>query len=60
MVRVSEQTRAPAAAIATACGSSIGKVVNEALETVEFWRQTRDSLVRHPQTLQEEPAAGAP
>ena len=58
-VRVSEQTRARAAALAAARGSSIGEVVDEALEaleTAEFWQQTRAALVRHPQALQEDAA----
>jgi len=41
-LRVSEATRARAAALAAQRGSSIGDVVNEALEALEaaeFWRQ---------------------
>lgn len=57
-VRVSEETRARAAALAARRGSSIGDVVDEALEvleTAEFWRQTREALARHPQALEEDP-----
>lgn len=58
-VRVSEATRARAAAIARRRGRSIGEVVDDALdalETAEFWRQTREALARHPQALDEDPA----
>lgn len=57
-VRVSEETRARAAALAAQRGSSIGEVVDEALEaleTAEFWRKTREALARHPQALEEDP-----
>lgn len=50
-VRVSEATRARAAAIAARRGSSIGEVVDDALdayETAEFWRQTQEALAKHP------------
>lgn len=46
-VRVSEQTRARAAALAAERGSSIGEVVDAALdayETAEFWRRTVQRL----------------
>lgn len=58
-VRVSESTRARAAAIATASGESIGEVVDKALdayEDAEFWRQTREALSHHPDALAEDPA----
>lgn len=58
-VRVSESTRARAAAIATASGQSIGEIVEKALdayEDAEFWRQTREALDRHPDSLAEDPA----
>lgn len=58
-VRVSESTRARAAAIAAVTGNSIGEVVERALaayETAEFWRQTREALARHPAALDEDPA----
>jgi hypothetical protein len=57
-VRVSEQTRARAAALAARRGSSIGDVVDdalEALETAEFWRKTQEALRRHPVELDEDP-----
>jgi len=57
-LRVSEATRARAAALAAQRGSSIGDVVNEALEALEaaeFWRQTREALARHPRALEEDP-----
>lgn len=60
-VRVSEATRARAAALAAPRpqrGSSIGEVVNdalEALETAEFWRKTQEALRRHPVELDEDP-----
>lgn len=56
-LRVSEETRARAAALASERGSSIGAVVDAALEALErgdFWRQTRDALERHPQHAQPE------
>lgn len=46
-LRVSEATRARAAAIAAATGVSIGTAVDNALdayERAEFWRQTREAL----------------
>lgn len=46
-VRVSEDTRARAAALASDAGTSIGEVVDRALqayERAEFWRQTREAL----------------
>ena len=57
-VRVSEATRARAAAIAARRGRSIGEVVDEALEAyerAEFWRQTQEALATHPQSLDEDP-----
>ena len=48
-MRVSESTRARAAALAAQSGSSIGEVVERALEAyekAEFWRQTREALTR--------------
>jgi len=48
-VRVSEATRERAASIPRRTGSSIGDVVDRALdayETAEFWRQTREALER--------------
>jgi len=57
-VRVSEETRARAASLAAQRGSSIGQVVDEALEaleTAEFWRKTREALARHPVELDEDP-----
>lgn len=53
-MRVSEATRARAAALAAERGSSIGEVVDAALEVLEkeeFWRQTRDALAKHPVEL---------
>ena len=50
-LRVSETTRAHAAALAARSGKSIGQVVAEALdalETAEFWRATREALQRPP------------
>ena len=58
-VRVSEATRARAAAIAYVTGATIGEVVEKALdayEQAEFWRQTRDALARHPDALVTDPA----
>lgn len=58
-VRVSEATRARAAALAAARGTSIGVVVDEALEALErdeFWRQTRAALGAHPVELDDDPA----
>lgn len=58
-VRVSEHTRARAAALAAQRGSSIGEVVDaalEALETAEFWRKTQEALRRHPVELDEDSA----
>jgi predicted transcriptional regulator len=58
-VRVSEATRARAAALAAADGSSIGDVVDRALdayEEAEFWRQTQQALIRHADALDEDPA----
>ena len=58
-VRVSEATRARAAALAASRGRSIGEVVDEALEaleTAEFWRKTQEALMRHPVELDEDPA----
>jgi len=58
-VRVSEATRARAAAIAARRGSSIGDVVGDALdayERAEFWRQTQEALARHPESLDEDEA----
>jgi hypothetical protein len=58
-VRVSEATRARAAALASERDRSIGQIVEEALdalETAEFWRKTREALARHPRALQEDPA----
>ena len=57
-VRVSEATRARAAALAATRGRSIGEVVDEALEaleTAEFWRKTQEALRRHPVELDEDP-----
>jgi len=58
-VRVSEATRARAAALAASRGRSIGEVVDEALEaleTAEFWRKTQEALRRRPVELDEDPA----
>ena len=58
-VRVSETTRARAAALAADGGVSIGEVVDQALdayETVRFWRQTHEALARHPDALAADPA----
>jgi hypothetical protein len=54
-LRVSKETRKRAAALAAERGRSIGGVVDEALETAEFWRKTREALARHPQALEEDP-----
>ncbi|MGI8536430.1 MAG: hypothetical protein ACR2K2_07990 [Mycobacteriales bacterium] len=57
-VRVSEATRARAAALAAERGRSIGDVVDEALEALEkedFWRRTKEALARHPVELDEDP-----
>lgn len=56
-LRVSEQTRARAAALAGERGRSIGEVVEEALvalETADFWRKTQEALIRHPVELDED------
>jgi hypothetical protein len=53
-VRVSESTRARAAALAAERGSSIGEVVDAALgalEKEEFWRQTHEALAKRPTEL---------
>lgn len=53
-MRVTEATRARAAAIASGTGATIGEVVAKALdayEEAEFWRRTRDALARHPDAL---------
>ena len=58
-LRVTESTRAHAAAIAAAEGASIGAVVEKALqayETAEFWRQTRHALAAHPDALTDDVA----
>ena len=58
-VRVSETTRARAAALAALAGSSIGDVVDKALDAYEeaaFWRQTHQALAAHPDALDEDPA----
>jgi len=58
-VRVSESTRARAAALAAEAAVSIGEVVDQALdayETVRFWRQTHEALARHPDALAADPA----
>lgn len=58
-VRVSEETRARAAAIASANGTSIGEVVDKALdayERAEFWRRTEAALAGHPGALEQDPA----
>jgi len=58
-LRVTESTRARAAAIAARRGTTIGAVVDEALdayEKAEFWRQTREALARHPAALAEDQA----
>lgn len=46
-LRVSESTRARASRLAASSGSSIGDVVEQALDTYEralFWEQTRRAL----------------
>ena len=56
-VRVSEETRARAAALAADRGSSIGEVVTEALEALEkadFWRKTQEALRRRPTEVDED------
>lgn len=58
-VRVSEATRARAAALASAKGRSIGELVDQALdayEEAEFWRQTQEALIRNANALDEDPA----
>jgi len=58
-VRVSEATRARAAALASERDRSIGQIVEEALdalEAAEFWRKTREALAAHPQALEVDPA----
>lgn len=58
-LRVSDETRARAASIAARSGSSIGDVVDRALdafEAAEFWRQTREALAHNPDALDPEPA----
>jgi hypothetical protein len=57
-VRVTETTRARAAAIASATGATIGEVVDRALdayEEAEFWRKTREALASHPDALTPDP-----
>jgi hypothetical protein len=44
-------------AIAARRGSSIGEVVDDALdayETAEFWRQTQEALAKHPDSTRDE------
>ncbi len=58
-VLVSEATRARAAALASQRGTSIGEVVDDALdayEKAEFWRKTQDALARQPVERDEDPA----
>jgi predicted transcriptional regulator len=57
-VRVSEGTRARAAALAAERGSSIGEVVDAALdayETAQFWRRTQEALAKHPEAGEADP-----
>ena len=58
-IRVSEDTKARAAALVPAAGASLGEVVSvalAALEEAEFWRQTREALAAHPEGGQVDPA----
>lgn len=58
-LRVSESTRLRAAALARQSASSIGEVVEHALdayERSEFWRQTREALTRGGSSGDEDPA----
>jgi hypothetical protein len=58
-LRVTETTRARAAAIAAATGTTIGEVVERALDAYEesaFWRRTREALARHADALVADPA----
>lgn len=58
-VRVSEATRARAAALAAKHNRPIGQIVDEALDAydkAEFWRNNQDALARHPVELDEDPA----
>lgn len=57
-LRVSENTRARAAALAARTGSSMGDVVDRALdeyERAEFWRQTREALARQDNEVDVDP-----
>lgn len=48
-VRVTESTRARAASIASASGTTIGAVIDRALDTYEeklFWMQTQQALTQ--------------
>lgn len=58
-LRVSQATRARAAALAQQTGSTIGELVERALdvyETADFWRQTQEALAQHQQALSPDPA----
>lgn len=58
-LRVTEATRARAAAIAADERTSIGEIVEKALDAYEraaFWRQTRAALSAHPDALAEDTA----
>jgi surface antigen len=50
-VRVTQETRERAAALARATGVTIGQVIEHALEAYEtqrFWEQTREALAEAP------------
>ena len=58
-LRVSDATRARAAALAREPGSTIGDLVEQALdayETADFWRQTQEALRRNTRALSPDPA----
>ena len=58
-LRVSDTTRARAAALAARSGTTIGDIVEQALdafETAAFWQETRAALARHGHALDPDPA----
>ena len=56
-VRVTESTRARAAALAAVTGASIGEVVDQALTTYEtrlFWEEMREALATNRELVDDE------
>lgn len=50
-LRVSDATRQRASALASSAGSTIGELVDRALDEYErarFWKQTREALAEEP------------